>query len=85
MWFERLLRRSIQVGYTMGLGDLGAVIVDGTPIQASANKARSRRLPTLRRLKQEDLEALAELEAKRLIALADAVDAEEDGRYGDDG
>ena len=45
-WFELLLKRSIHVGYALGLIDLGAVIVDGTPIQASANKSKSRRLKT---------------------------------------
>jgi len=84
-WFELLLKRSIHVGYALGLIDLGAVIVDGTPIQASANKSKSRRLKTLRRLKAEDQETLAGIEAKRLVAQAEAVDAEEDGRFGDDG
>ena len=84
-WFELLLKRSIHVGYALGLIDLGAVIVDGTPIQASANKSKSRRLKTLRRLKAEDQETLAGIEAKRLVAQAEALDAEEDGRFGDDG
>jgi len=84
-WFELLLKRSIHVGYALGLIDLGAVIVDGTPIQASANKSKSRRLKTLQRLKEADQEALAGLEAKRLLAQAEAMDAEEDGRFGDDG
>jgi len=84
-WFELLLKRSIHVGYALGLIDLGAVIVDGTPIQASANKSKSRRLKTLKRLKSEDQETLAGLEAKRLVAQAEALDAEEDDRFGDDG
>jgi hypothetical protein len=84
-WFELLLKRTIHIGYTLGLIDLGAVIVDGTPIQASANKSKSRRLKTLQRLKVADQEALAAIEAKRLVAQAEAQDAEEDGRYGDDG
>jgi len=84
-WFELLLKRSIHVGYALGLIDLGAVIVDGTPIQASANKAKSRRLKTLKRLKLEDQETLAGIEAKRLVAQAEALDGEEDSRYGDDG
>ena len=84
-WFELLLKRSIHVGYALGLIDLGAVIVDGTPIQASANKSKSRRLKTLRKLKLEDQETLATIEAKRLVALAEALDSEEDGRFGDDG
>lgn len=84
-WFELLLKRSIHVGYALGLIDLGAVIVDGTPIQASANKSKSRRLKTLKRLKSEDQETLAGIEAKRLVAQAEALDSEEDGRFGDDG
>jgi len=84
-WFELLLKRSIHVGYALGLIDLGAVIIDGTPIQASANKAKSRRLKTLKRMKAEDQELLAAIEAKRLVAQAEALDSEEDGRFGDDG
>jgi len=84
-WFELLLKRSIHVGYALGLIDLGAVIIDGTPIQASANKSKSRRLKTLKRLKAEEQELLAGIEAKRLVAEAEAKDSEEDGRFGDDG
>jgi transposase len=84
-WFELLLKRSIHVGYALGLIDLGAVIVDGTPIQASANKSKSRRLKTLQRLKSEERETLAAIEAKRLVAQAEALDNEEDSRFGDDG
>jgi len=57
-WFELLLKRSIHVGYALGLIDLGVVIIDGTPIQASANKSKSHRLRTLKRLKAEDQETL---------------------------
>lgn len=83
-WFERILVRTIHVGMTTGLIRFGAVVVDGTPLQASANAKHSHVLPTLKRMRKTHLLKLAEARAKAMLAEADAMDAAEDQALGND-
>jgi len=69
---------------TTGLIRFGAVVVDGTPLQASANAKHSHVLSTLKRMRKTHLLKLAEARAKAMLAEADAIDAAEDQALGDD-
>ena len=62
-----------------GLVKLGHVALDGTKIKANASKHKAM---SYRRMKEE--EARLEAEVAQLIAKAEAVDEEEDCRYGKD-
>lgn len=62
-----------------GLVKLGHVALDGTQVKANASKHKAM---SYGRMKQE--EARLEEEVKRLLKEAEAVDAEEDHRYGKD-
>ena len=83
-WFEKMLTRTLHVGMIMRVIDWSAVVVDGTPIQASANQGKSLTLKGLKKLKEEELEALAQDRAKAMMADAQRIDGEEDLAFGDD-
>ena len=83
-WFEKMLTRTLHVGMIMRVIDWSAVVVDGTPIQASANQGKSLTLKGLKKLKEAELEALALDRAKAMMADAQRLDGEEDLAFGDD-
>ena len=68
---------TVQLCARAGLVELGHVSVDGTKIQANASKHKA--MP-YERMKTEDDKLRAEMEA--LLARAEAVDREEDERFG---
>ena len=69
--------------------DLGALLVDGTVLPANASKKRSRRLKSLKKLEQEELEdrktRAVEGLVQRMIEEAETVDAQEDRLYVQEG
>ena len=82
-WFEKMLSRTLHVGMVLRVIDWSAVIVDGTPIQASANQGKSLTLRGLKKLKEVELQGLAEAQAKAMMAEAQRIDSEEDLAFGD--
>lgn len=88
-FFQKVFTRVVLLALQMKMIDLGAVLVDGTVLQANASKKHSRRLKSLRRIEQEELQertALAvEGMVQRMIAEAEAADGEEDRLYGQEG
>jgi len=83
-WFEKMLTRTIHVGMVLRIIDFSAVIVDGTPIQASANQGKSLTLEGLTKVREEELLDLAAARAKAMMAEAAEIDAKEDQVLGDD-
>lgn len=83
-WFEKILTRTLHVGMVLRVIDWSAVVVDGTPIQASASQGKSLTLEGLSRLQEEELQYLAERRAKAMLDEAARIDTEEDQAYGDD-
>ena len=88
-FFQKVFTRVILLGVQLKMIDLGAVLVDGTVLQANASKKRSRRIKAL---KQFEKEALEEQKAqavqgmvRRMIQEAEAADSEEDRLYGQEG
>jgi len=79
-WFEKMLTRTLHVGMIMRVIDWSAVVVDGT----SASQGKSLTLKGLKKLKDEELEALALDRAKAMMADAQRIDGEEDQAFGDD-
>src|SRR5262252_10442933 len=74
--FDQLLQIALQAG-TM---KLGRVVLDGSKVQANASKHKAMSYGRM----EEDQKRLKE-EVKRLLAQAEASDAEEDAHYGVDG
>ena len=83
-WFENMLARTIHVAMVLRVIDFSATVVDGTPIQASANSKHNHTLPSLKALREKHLAALAAKHAKNMILEADTIDALEDQTLGDD-
>jgi transposase len=73
--FDQVLQIALQVG-TM---KLGRVVLDGSKVKANASKHKAMSYGRM----QEEEKRLKE-EVKRLLEQAEAVDAEEDARYGRD-
>jgi transposase len=73
--FDQVLRITLQAG-TM---KLGRVVIDGSKVKANASKHKAMSYGRM----QEDEKRIKE-EVKRLLAQAEATDAEEDARYGRD-
>jgi transposase len=71
--FDQVLRIALQAG-TM---KLGRVVLDGSKVKANASKHKAMSYGRM----QEDEKRLKE-EVKRLLEQAEAIDAEEDTRYG---
>jgi len=71
--FDQVLRITLQAG-TM---KLGRVVLDGSKVKANASKHKAMSYGRM----QEDEKRLKE-EVRRLLAQAEATDAEEDARYG---
>jgi transposase len=86
---QRVFTKVVLLALQLGMIDLGAVLVDGTLMQANASKKHSRRLKSLKKLEQEELEdrkaqAVDGL-VQRMIEEAETSDAEEDRLYGREG
>jgi len=75
---SRLFVQVLQLCREAGLLKLGHVAVDGTKVQANASKHKAM---SYGRMKQEI--ARLEAEVQQLLERAEAVDAEEDARYGE--
>ena len=79
----------ILLGIQLKMIDLGAVLVDGTVLQANASKKRSRRIKALKQFERDALEDQKALAiqglVRRMIQEAEAADHEEDRLYGQEG
>lgn len=88
-FFQKVFTRVILLAMQLKMIDLGAVLVDGTVLQANASKKRSRRIKALKRLEQEEMEdqkaRAAQGMAQRMIQEAETADAEENRLYGQEG
>ena len=88
-FFQKVFTRVILLALQLKLIDLGAVLVDGTVLQANASKKRSRRMKSLKRFEAEEMEdrkaKAAEGLVHRMIKEAESADAEEDRQYGQEG
>src|SRR5260370_34365513 len=71
--------RVLKVGETAGLVKLGHVALDGTKIKASASKHKAM---SYERMKKREAELKAEV--ARMLAAAEAADAQEDETFGRD-
>ena len=69
----------VRLARTMGLAGLGRISVDGTKVRANASK---RKAMSYGRMREE--ERRLEAEIARLLEEAEAIDAAEDARYGED-
>jgi transposase len=82
---QKVFTRVVLLALQLKMIDLGALLVDGTVLQANASKKCSRRLKSLLKLEQAELEdrkvEAAEGLAQRILNEAETVDAEEDIRY----
>lgn len=86
---QKVFTKVVLLALQLRMIDLGAVLVDGTLMQANASKKHSRRLKSLKKLEQEELEdrktrAVEDL-VQRMIEEAETADAEEDRLYGQEG
>jgi transposase len=77
--FGALFADVVRLARELGLARLSRVAVDGTKVRANASK---RKAMSYGRMEPE--EARLEAEVAELLAAAEAVDAEEDERYGED-
>lgn len=86
---HKVFTRVVMLALKLKMIDLGALLVDGTVLQANASKKCSRRLISLQKLEREELEdrtvRAAEGLAQRILEEAEDVDAQEDVRYVQDG
>jgi len=73
--FDQVLRITLEAGAMK----LGRVALDGTKVKANASKHKAM---SYGRMKEKEKELRAEV--KQLLAQAEAADAEEDARYGQD-
>lgn len=83
-WIEKMLTRTLHIGLVLRVIDWSAVVVDGTPLQASANQGKSLTLEGLEKLHEEELEDLAKEGAQAMLTEAQRIDAAEDTLLGDD-
>lgn len=77
--FGAVFAEVVRLARTMGLAGLGRISVDGTKVRASASK---RKAMSYGRMREE--ERRLEEEIAGLLEEAEAVDAAEDARYGED-
>ena len=77
--FGALFAEVVRLARELGLAGLGRVAVDGTKVRANASK---RKAMSYGRMGPE--EARLEAEIAELLAAAEAIDAEEDERHGED-
>jgi transposase len=86
---HKVFTRVVLLALKLKMIDLGALLVDGTVLQANASKKCSRRLKSLLELEQAELEdrkvEAAEGLAQRILDEAESIDAEEDIRYAQEG
>lgn len=86
---QKVFTRVVLLALQLRMIDLGAVLVDGTLMQANASKKHSRRLKSLKKLESEELEErrarAVEGMVQRMIEEAGMADAEEDRLYGQEG
>jgi len=77
-FFQKVFTRVILLALQLKMIDLGAVLVDGTVLQANASKKHSRRLRSLRKLEKEELEErtahAVQGMVQRMVAEAEAAD-----------
>jgi transposase-like protein DUF772 len=76
---QRLFDQVLQIALQAGTMKLGRVVLDGSKVKANASKHKAMSYGRM----QEDERRIKE-EVKRLLEQAEAVDAEEDARYGAD-
>ncbi|HYL13143.1 MAG TPA: IS1182 family transposase [Terriglobales bacterium] len=76
---QKLFDQVLQIALQAGTMKLGRVMLDGSKVKANASKHKAMSYGRM----QEDEKRLKE-EVRRLLAQAEATDAEEDGRYGAD-
>ena len=69
----------VRLARTMGLAGLGRISVDGTKVRANASKRKSM---SDGRMREEEHRLEAEIAG--LLEEAEAIDAAEDARYGED-
>lgn len=88
-FFQKVFTRVVLLGVQLKMIDLGAVLVDGTVLQANASKKRSRRIKALKQFEKDELEDRKALAIQgvvaRMIQEAEVADAEEDRLYGQEG
>lgn len=88
-FFQKVFTRVILLALQLKMIDLGAVLVDGTVIQANASKKRSRRIKALKAVELDELEERKAQAVngivQRLILEAEAADEEEDRQFGQEG
>lgn len=77
--FGAVFAEVVRLARTMGLAGLGRISVDGTKVRANASK---RKAMSYGRMREEERRLAAEVAG--LLAEAEAVDAAEDARYGED-
>ncbi len=88
-FFQKVFTRVVLLALQLKMIDLGAVLVDGTVLQANASKKCSRRIKSLTELEREELEErkarAVEGLVQRMIHEAEVADQEEDREYGQEG
>ena len=77
--FGAVFAEVVRLARTMGLAGLGRISVDGTKVRANASK---RKAMSYGRMREEERRLEAEIAG--LLEEAEAVDAAEDARYGED-
>ena len=88
-FFQKVFTRVILLALQLKMIDLGAVLVDGTILQANASKKQSHRHKSLTRFEKAELEiskvnAVAGM-VEWMISEAETADTEEDRLYGQEG
>lgn len=76
--FEGLFLDSLRLCREAGLARLGTVALDGTKLKANASRHKA-----MSYARMPEREAALEARVRRILEEAEAVDAEEDARYGD--
>jgi transposase len=74
---EGLFQQVLRIALEAGALKLGRVALDGTKMKANASKHKSMSYSRMKQAEQQ-----LEAEVKKMLAEAEAVDAEEDARYG---
>jgi len=88
-FFQKIFTRIVRLAIELKIVDLGAILVDGTIFFANASKKQSRRIKSLKKLEQEELEERKETAIQRTVTrILDEVeeaDCEDDRLYGQEG
>jgi transposase len=77
--FAGVLRQTVRVAQSLGLGKLGRVAIDGTEIQADTSRHKAMSHGTMRAV-----EARLEDEIQQILAQMEELNAAEDEAYGED-